>query len=199
MANFNLTVQDAELHRKLRLLIDRLDSPEQALKPIGEQIVERIKQRFQTSTAPDGTPWQPNAPSTLQAIANGLGKSYRTKGGGLNARGSLKMTSKKPLIDTGELATNIHAKVVGDSLTITESPIYAAIHQFGGKIPPHTIRPKEKKALAFGGLVRRSVNHPGSVIPARPSMPVRIDGTLYPQEQSLIIDAINDYLTDNLP
>lgn len=177
MANFNLTVQDAELHRKLRLLIDRLDSPEQALKPIGEQIVERIKQRFQTSTAPDGTPWRPNAQSTLQAIANGLGRSYQTKGGGLNARGNLKMTSKKPLIDTGELSTNIHAKVIGDSLTITESPVYAAIHQFGGK--------------AGRGLK--------VTIPARPSMPVRIDGTLYPQEQSLIIEAINDYLADNLP
>ena len=30
------------------------------------------------------------------------------------------------------------------------------------------IRPKNKRALSFGGIVVRSVNHPGSNIPARP-------------------------------
>lgn len=45
---------------------------------------------------------------------------------------------------------------------------YARIHQLGGKTRPHIIRAKNKKALAFGGRVVKSVNHPGSDIPARP-------------------------------
>ena len=64
---------------------------------------------------------------------------------------------------------------------------YAAIQEFGGTTPPHVIRPKNKKALAFswpagpahlkqkdasGNLtdmvVLGKVNHPGSKIPAHP-------------------------------
>lgn len=71
---------------------------------------------------------------------------------------------------------------------------YAAIHEFGGKTRPHTIAAKHAGALAFaktslGGsllirnrkgkvkqsdynrgllVIRQEVNHPGSVIPARP-------------------------------
>lgn len=36
----------------------------------------------------------------------------------------------------------------------------------GGKTAPHRIT--SKKGLAFNGIVRKAVNHPGSVIPARP-------------------------------
>jgi phage gpG-like protein len=48
---------------------------------------------------------------------------------------------------------------------------YAAIHEFGGRTRPHKIRARRKKALYFsiGGKVVtvKSVNHPGSQIPAR--------------------------------
>lgn len=47
---------------------------------------------------------------------------------------------------------------------------YAAIHEFGGQTAPHKITAKGK-ALKFtaGGklFLRKSVNHPGSVMPAR--------------------------------
>jgi HK97 gp10 family phage protein len=49
---------------------------------------------------------------------------------------------------------------------------YAAIQEFGGKTPPHIIRPRNKKALKFdiGGetVFAKYVNHPGSNIPAQP-------------------------------
>jgi len=48
---------------------------------------------------------------------------------------------------------------------------YAGIHEFGGTTRAHVIRPKNKRWLKFewhGNTVyRRSVNHPGSNIPAR--------------------------------
>lgn len=53
---------------------------------------------------------------------------------------------------------------------------YAAIHQLGGTTAPHVIRPRGgRKALAFtiGGrkVFAKSVDHPGSRIPARPFLP----------------------------
>jgi phage gpG-like protein len=65
---------------------------------------------------------------------------------------------------------------------------YAAIHQFGGKTSPHVIRPKNKKALAFGGIVRKSVNHPGSVIPARPFL------ALTSEDEGKIVNTVSGYL-----
>lgn len=51
---------------------------------------------------------------------------------------------------------------------------YARIHELGGKTKPHVIEPRRAKVLAFkiGGEMRfaKRVNHPGSRIPARPSM-----------------------------
>jgi len=48
---------------------------------------------------------------------------------------------------------------------------YAAIHEYGGRTPPHLIEPRTSKALAFeiGGetIIRRRVHHPGSVMPER--------------------------------
>lgn len=54
----------------------------------------------------------------------------------------------------------------------TQGVPYARIHEFGGKTAPHVIVPRVRKALSFimGGnkVVVKSVNHPGSTIPARP-------------------------------
>lgn len=51
---------------------------------------------------------------------------------------------------------------------------YAAIHEFGGKTPPHDIFPVKAQALAFmmGGqqVFAKVVHHPGSNIPERSFM-----------------------------
>ena len=51
---------------------------------------------------------------------------------------------------------------------------YAAIHEFGGRIPPHIIEPKNGEALAFmlNGKMSffKKVNHPGSDMPERSFM-----------------------------
>lgn len=174
MASFTLEIQDADLKRQLGELIKRVGSPAQALNGIGEQIVERVKQRFDTSTAPDGSQWKTNAPVTLGVFAAGLSKSYKRKDGGLNKRGQAKLARKKPLIDTGELSRQTFFQVEADTLTIRQSPVYAAIHQFGGQAGRN-----------------RKVS-----IPARPSLPFRKDGSIYPKERALIIEALNIYLAD---
>lgn len=51
---------------------------------------------------------------------------------------------------------------------------YAAIHEFGGRTPPHDIYPKQAQALAFamGGetIFAKVVHHPGSQMPERSYM-----------------------------
>ena len=57
----------------------------------------------------------------------------------------------KILQDTGRLAASITSYADNLSAVVGTNVKYAAIHQFGGKTKPHVIRPKNKKALAWGG------------------------------------------------
>lgn len=92
-------------------------------------------------------------------------------------------------VDTGLLSQSQNRRVVEAPQVITASVgfnkktvPYGAIHEFGGRTPPHVILPKRKKALAFvtmgsasmaalsGGspmVIVKKVNHPGSVMPER--------------------------------
>ncbi|WP_103035222.1 phage virion morphogenesis protein [Castellaniella caeni] len=79
------------------------------------------------------------------------------------------------LQDTGKLTSSITPAFDRTSAVVGTNVAYAAIHQFGGKTAPHVIRPKTKKALKFGGKIRRSVNHPGSNMPARPFLALTQD------------------------
>jgi phage virion morphogenesis protein len=68
----------------------------------------------------------------------------------------------------GDLLDSIQSVATAASAEVGSNLVYAAIHQFGGTTKPHEIRPKRKKALAFGGGFFARVQHPGSEIPARP-------------------------------
>lgn len=113
-------------------LIARGSNLRPLMQDLGEFLIETTKQRFQTSTAPDGSKWQPNAPATylayLSAFKGSFGKNGRiTKGGAGRAAG------KKPLIgETGRLGREIYYQA-DDSVEIGSGLIYSAIHQFGGQ------------------------------------------------------------------
>lgn len=74
----------------------------------------------------------------------------------------------KILQRSGQSAASIVQDFDGTTAVVGTNKIYGPIQQFGGKTSPHVIRPKTKRALSFGGIVVRQVNHPGSNIPARP-------------------------------
>lgn len=94
----------------------------------------------------------------------------------------------KILQATGRLASSIVSASDNDNAVVGTNAKYAAIHQFGGQTRPHEIRPRNKKALAFGGRVVKKVNHPGSNIPARPFL------LLTDQDVDEIEATMNDYL-----
>lgn len=177
MTTFTIEVRDEGVQNMLQTLQQRFGDLRPALMGIGSDMVNRVHRRFETSTAPDGTKWKPNAPATLAAFAGSLGSSYYTKAGGLNKSGAAAVSGKKPLIGkSGDLSRQIGMTATAFSVTLFATPVYAAIHQFGGQ-------------AGRGNKVK---------IPARPFMPVRQDGTLYPDEQQSVLDALQDFLTNGL-
>lgn len=173
-----IEVDDAEL----RALLNRLGTLDQGplnafLFDLGEGIVYRINKRFETSTAPDGTPWKPLAQATYNALADRLGKSNFQKDGRLNSKGASKLANKKILIgESRDLSRQFHVLSGNNSVTVGNSMIYAAIHQFGGQ----------------AGRNRKVT------IPARPFLPVTRDGQLYPQERQTIINELNAFLESQI-
>ncbi|WP_180125628.1 phage virion morphogenesis protein [Rhodoferax sp. BLA1] len=179
MADFTITVDDAEVQAKLSAFAERVDNPRAGLTAIGEGIVERTKRRFETSKGPDGTPWKPNSVVTLALFSGHLAgqKSKVKKDGSLNAAGEQALANKKPLIgESRDLSRQLYIQVGDMTLTVTSTPVYAAIQQFGGQ----------------AGRGRKVT------IPERPFLPIHKDGTLYPSDQADIIDELNEYLLGDL-
>ena len=104
----------------------------------------------------------------------------------------------KTLQKRGQLAASITSRVGNDFARIGSNKKYAAIHHLGGKTKAHKIRPKKKKALAFGGLVLKSVNHPGSDIPARRYLPIAGGNKLQPGAEERLLDIALDALAKGL-
>lgn len=74
----------------------------------------------------------------------------------------------KILQDSGRLAASIGVSYDDTTARVGTNLVYARIHQFGGRTKAHVIRAKNKKALYTPFGPRKQVNHPGSLIPARP-------------------------------
>ena len=132
----------------LQRIVARGFSPAPALDEIGSYLVSSTIRRFELERGPDGTPWK---------------KSRRAE-----------RESGQTLTDTGRLRASITHSVAGDAVEVGTNVVYAAIHQFGGKTKPRTIRPRRKKALFWPGAGHpvASVQHPGSDVPARPFLGV---------------------------
>lgn len=175
--SFEITIDDSEVKAALTALAARIDNMQPVMQEIGEDIMERTKRRFGTSTGPDGQRWQPNAASTVLAAIARMGSKARLKNGNLSKKAQKTLAGKKVLVDTGSLARQFEVTATANSVTVSNSMIYAAIHQFGGK--------------AGRG---KSVT-----IPARPFLPVTSSGEVYPDDRLRILQQIKDYLSDSIP
>jgi len=158
-------------------------NPRPTLKAIGERLVVSTKERFETSTAPDGKKWQPNSDTTLHMALRG-GKihhkdgttsvKYFNKKGALNKAGASYLANKKPLIGkTHALASNIDSSLDGNTLRIGSPMKYAAMQQFGGLTSPRSMIP-------------------GSRIPARPFL------GLSDSDEAMILKTVSDYLRSTI-
>lgn len=174
MSTFTIEVKDEGVQSLLQTLQKRMGNLQPVFSALGGDMTARVQRRFDSSTGPDGTPWAPNAQATLDAFAGGLSKGHFKKSGELNKRGHTAMSAKKPLIgQTKDLSRQIGYTATSGSLKLFSTPVYAAIQQFGGE-------------AGHGHKVK---------IPARPFMPVKADGSLYPEEQRLLLTALEEFLT----
>lgn len=91
-----------------------------------------------------------------------------------------KLSGQVLKVQTGALRRSIHTNVIDGGNRIIGRVLssgdvkYAGIHEFGGRTPPHEIRPRKADALHFmmGGkaVFAKVVKHPGSVMPERSFM-----------------------------
>ena len=170
MSLITIEVDDAGFREALRLLRDRVESLAPAMKEIGEDLTESTKQRFATSTAPDGTRWAENSETTLLRLLFGragmLSKGETATGGRtLTKKGMTGLVGKKPLIgETRNLSSTITYQVVdgGNTLLVGSPEKYASTHQFGAKQGAY-------------GSTRRGAPIPWGDIPARPFLGLSSD------------------------
>lgn len=124
-----------------KALNDRLTDLSPVMNEIGEQMVASTRERFFSGQSPDGTPWAPKQPSTIEAFAR---------------REGYEMRDFRPLWGaTGDLRTLFSYYADGENVTFGTNVIYAAVHQFGAA----------KGAFGFN---RKGRPIPWGDIPARP-------------------------------
>ena len=121
-------------------------------------------------------------------VEENFAQEGRPKWLGLKPPVNPRRVGGKILQDSGQLAASIEQGSDSDSAWVGTNKKYAQIHQLGGTTRPHVIMARNKKALAFGGKVVKKVNHPGSVIPARPFLMVTPGG------EDRILETVSDYL-----
>jgi phage gpG-like protein len=152
--------------------------PDRILASVGESLLNANQDRHARNVAPDGTPWAPLARTTLyravearQSQVTSAGNTKR--GAASNVAKAQKIMANKAsriLYQYGDLLRFAY-QVEGGQLRVGTNDAKAAWHHLGTgthgpKGTPYAIRPRGKRALAFGGGVYKRVMHPG--VPARP-------------------------------
>ena len=162
-----IELNDASVHQALIQAQSRATNLRPLMAGLANKLLEATEDNFANECNPEtGQRWPELAPSTRQQRAT-------------TGRGG------KMLQVSGLLASSIQPNNFGeDYAEVGTNKAYAPVHQFGSG--PYTIRPRHKQALAFGGIVRKKVNHPG--VPARPFL------GLSAQHKADIVEAITNYL-----
>jgi phage gpG-like protein len=141
---YTVEIKTDRFQKMLEALRHELENPEDMLGSFGETLLRVNRDRHRAGLDPEGKPW-----AKLKHPDQPTGR----KGG--------------PLNNTGRMLANFHYQVKGNELRLgfDDGDGFPAIfHQEGSAA--HTISANNKQALAFAGIVRKRVKHPG--LPARP-------------------------------
>ncbi|RSN77904.1 phage virion morphogenesis protein [Acinetobacter haemolyticus] len=163
-----IIIDDSALQQKLQVAADKLADTTQLMQRLSMTLLNVTEENFNAEGRPK---WAALNPAY----------DARRKGGQM-------------LQLSGQLAASITPFYGADHAGVGSNKVYAAIQQFGGQTKAHTIRPKNKKALAFGGGVFKKVEHPGSKIPARPYLPMDKQGNLQREAFEDVAETIDLYL-----
>lgn len=179
--------------KRLAEMTKRAEKLGPVLKVIASDIKTEIDNSFRGSVSPTGESWAPLKKSTVDRR---------------------RKRSAKPLIDTGTLRGSSYARADENSIVFGAAVIYAGTHQFGADIPvskgPRTkrhgprrkIKRKKRPRKALGVAAPVSPVHRAAApaakassitIPARPFLPVDVDGKLSDTD---VIRSINDRILE---
>lgn len=160
----------------LKRIVEGTQSAEPIMKAIGETVMEIAKKSFETSTSPDGEAWEANSDVTVLRYLEVTGGNFK-KDGTLTTKGQARKLNKKPLIgQSRDLSRQFSYVADADSVTVSNTMVYAAMQQFGG--------------------TKAQFPHLWGDIPARPFMPMDADGKLMPETEAEIIQLMQEYLDD---
>lgn len=134
-------LESAQVLARLQEIARRVDDLSPAYRAIGELLLESTKERFETSTGPDGQRWKPNAPATVLAMLNKIRGAYSKRDGRLTKKGATAVAGKRPLVDTGMLQDSMRWQLlpagngveIGTNRFAGEWEGGAAVHQFGNR------------------------------------------------------------------
>ena len=118
MSGASFKFKTTEFKKILNNAIKNTARTQQLAEAIGEANVASTRQRFKDEHGPEGEKWE---------------KSIRAKA-----------TGGQTLTDNADLKNSVNYEATNTMVAVGTNKIYAAIHQFGGKI-----KPKKKKSLAF--------------------------------------------------
>ena len=167
-----LKLEDIDAQRTLNALVQAGANLRPLMKKIGEGLTDSTKDRFATTTAPDGSRWLPNKASTLNLFLAETSGNFDTKSGFLNKRGASRIAGKNPLTGINKtLRTTINYQASEQGVNIGSPEDYAGTQQFGAA------------ARSFKGG-----KSPWGTIPARPFLGISSD------DERLIVDATLDFL-----
>lgn len=189
---FTVELQADHLKRALEAVRLAIATPAEMMGSIGESLLRVNQERHDAGLAPDGSKWKPLAPSTIGAEAWKGTREKMQKAGQTSIAAARKAQGRRVLYRNGDMLRSFDYQAEGDELKLGFDDEKAKWHHFGtGTYGPrgssYEIRPKVKKALAFGGLVRSRVTHPG--IPSRPLIGFPAS------DQQLVGDVVADHLT----
>lgn len=120
-----MSLIDAEFRRGIDALMQRVGDLSPLMRDIGELLTERTKRRFETSTAPDGSPWAP--------LKDGSGRA--------------------PLVLTGTMRDQIFPTSGSDFVEIGASAKQAPWHQFG--VDPFQVETRNFGFVDHPGIAAR--------------------------------------------
>ncbi|MCQ8116147.1 phage virion morphogenesis protein [Methylomonas rosea] len=138
---FEIEFDTSHLDRILEAARREIATPDEMLGSIGESLLRVNRKRHEQGVDPEKKAWKQLSELTLAAGDR--------KGG--------------PLKKTGRMLASLNYQVSADTLILgfdgSRDAKLAGWHQGGTE--PYLITPRQRKALAFAGIVRRRVNHPG--------------------------------------
>ncbi|MCA0175226.1 MAG: phage virion morphogenesis protein [Proteobacteria bacterium] len=190
-----ITVYHQAVQAALARMAQQAGHTQPLMARIAERLYARTDARFSAQAGPDGQPWAPLKPATRK-----------------HKRGPLTLQ------ESGRLRAGIIWGANATAAWLGSNQPYAAIHQWGGTISKgaqsrlvrHRTDAKGqllRSAIMGGaGLVFAKDSHKRAQarwfaqgahqvrIPARPYLPARADGSLYPADQAAVVAEVNAWL-----